>query len=78
MAARFCWWTPRSPVSVIVGRKFCRASFFRPWRAFFAVFGFLQAEVVPEAKSDSVVERKLQNFIADRLGRDAAEEGVRR
>ena len=49
---------------------------FLPLKRFFAVFGFLQAQIVFEAERDGIVQRELEWLIADRPRRHAAEEGV--
>ena len=58
------------------GQKVLQRLVLLPMERFFAVFGFLQAQIVLEAKRDGLVERELEGLIADRPRDDAAEEVV--
>ena len=58
------------------GQKVLQRLVLLPLERFFAVFGFLQAQIVLEAERDGLVQRELEGLIAGRTGGHAAEEGV--
>ncbi len=58
------------------GQKVLQRLVLLPLERFFAVFGFLQAQIVLEAERDGIVQRELEGLIVDRPRGHAAEEGV--
>ena len=58
------------------GQELLQGLFLLALERLFAVFGFLEAQVVLEAESDGIVERELEGLISGRADCDAAEEGV--
>ena len=58
------------------GQKLLEGLIFLCVVGLFAGFGFAEAEVVFEAAADCVVEGELEDVVGDRVGGDAAVEGI--
>ena len=58
------------------GQKLLQRFVLVPLDGLFKALGFFQAEVVPEASLDRIIERELQSLIAKRLRGYAAEKRV--